>query len=383
MPFINANGVRHYYRLQGSEGLPTAVLVHSLGADHSLWDAQAAALLPHFRVLRYDVRGHGASDSPAGDYTIEMLARDTLAILDALGIESCFYCGLSMGGMIGQWIAAHEPRRLTKAVLANTSPRFADPSIMAARRAMALEQGMSPIESLSIGRSFTPETLARNPPFVDSIRRVLLGTNAVGYAGCCAAISNMNLIPDLAAIRIPTTIIVGDRDISTPWEGQGDVLAREIPHAAVVRLPAAHLSNLERPQSFNAALLHFFIDPAPDGMARRRAVLGDAHVDRAMAATTGFTRAFQELITQYAWGAIWQRPALDDRTRRLLVFTALAALGRWEEFRAHVRVALDHGMEPCDIEETLLQSAIYAGVPAANTAFRIASEELHKTGEQS
>ena len=114
-------------------------------------------------------------------------------------------------------------------------------------------------------------------------------------------------------------------------------------------------------------------------MKKRRAILGDAHVDRAIASATDFTRAFQELITQYAWGAVWQRPGLDDRTRRLLTLTAAAALGRWEEFRLHVRTGLERELEPCDLEEALLQLAVYAGVPAANTGFQIAAEELAKS----
>jgi 3-oxoadipate enol-lactonase/4-carboxymuconolactone decarboxylase len=148
----------------------------------------------------------------------------------------------------------------------------------------------------------------------------------------------------------------------------------------VEHLPTAHLSPVEQPRSFAAAVLRFLIPPEADtlaaGFRRRREVLGDGHVDRAIAATTPFNAAFQELITRYAWGTVWSRPALDDRTRRLLVLTVTAALGRQEEFRLHMRSALAHGLERCDIEELLLQIAIYAGVPAANTAFHIAAEEM-------
>jgi 3-oxoadipate enol-lactonase/4-carboxymuconolactone decarboxylase len=147
-----------------------------------------------------------------------------------------------------------------------------------------------------------------------------------------------------------------------------------------VRLPAAHISNLERPRTFSAALLDFLVptptNTADAGMAVRRATLGDDHVNRATASITDLTRDFQALITHYAWGTIWTRPGLDPRTRRLLVLTATAALGRWEEFRLHIKTGLAHELEACDIEEVLLQVAIYAGVPAANTAFHIASEEM-------
>jgi 3-oxoadipate enol-lactonase/4-carboxymuconolactone decarboxylase len=145
-----------------------------------------------------------------------------------------------------------------------------------------------------------------------------------------------------------------------------------------VRLPAAHLSNLERPRSFTAALAAFLIGGDRDldaaGAAMRRAVLGDAHVDRAAASATELTRGFQQLITRYAWGTIWTRPGLDVRTRRLLVLATTAALGRWEEFRLHLEAGVAHELEWCDVEDVLLQTAVYAGVPAANTAFHIAGD---------
>jgi 3-oxoadipate enol-lactonase/4-carboxymuconolactone decarboxylase len=186
-------------------------------------------------------------------------------------------------------------------------------------------------------------------------------------------------------IRIPTLVIAGDRDVSTPWEGHGQLLAHNIPSARALRLVAAHLSNLERPRSFTVALLDFllpraesFVDPLEDGFAVRRALLGDAHVDRSIAGATEFTRDFQNLITRYAWGTIWTRPGLSRRTRRLLALAIAASLGRWEEFGLHVRTGLMRELELCDLKETLLQTAIYAGVPAANTGFHIAGEEIEK-----
>ena len=383
MPLIQAGGLRHYYRIDGNDGRSVVMFAHSLGCDHTQWDAQAADLEAHFRVLRYDLRGHGATDVPAGDYTIERLARDALAIAGALGIERFAFCGLSLGGMIGQWLAAHAPERVTHLVLANTSSRYPDPSLMEARRKTVLERGMAAVEDTVIERFFTAESRSANPPAVARIRRVLLATDPAGYAGCCAAVRDLDQTALLSAIRAPALIVVGDRDVSTPWQGHGEVLASGIPHARTERLPTAHLSNLERPRSFTAALLRF-MQPAPDdvlaaGIARRRAILSGEHVDRAQAAATDFTRDFQHLITRYAWGTVWQRPGLDDRTRRLLVLATAAALGRWEEFRLHIRAGLAGGLEPCDIEEALLQTAVYAGVPAANTGFHVASEEMAKS----
>jgi 3-oxoadipate enol-lactonase/4-carboxymuconolactone decarboxylase len=382
MPVIQAGGLRQYYRLDGADDRPVLIFSHSLGCDHTQWDAQTAALLPHFRILRYDTRGHGATEVLPGDYSIETLARDVLALADTLGIREFAWCGLSLGGMIGQWLSAKADGRVTSLVLANTSPRFPDPSVMEGRRRTVLDNGMAPLEESVMGRSFSPERLRANPPAVAGMRRVLLATDPVGYAGCCAAVRDMDQRSVLASIRVPTLIVVGDRDVSTPWEGHGEILAEHIAGSHVERLPTAHLSNLEKPYSFTAALSRFLL-PAPAdtlaaGFAKRRAVLGSAHVDRAVAATTDFNRAFQELITRFAWGTVWQRPGLDDRTRRLLALTATGALGRWEEFRMHVRTALAGGLEGCDLEETLLQLAAYAGLPAANTGFQITLEEMAK-----
>lgn len=383
MPTVEAGGLRHNYRIDGPDDGPVLVFSHSLGCDHAQWDAQAAALQAHFRVLRYDLRGHGASDVPGGEYTIEALAGDALGIADALGIGQFAFCGLSLGGMIGQWLAARAPQRVTHLILANTSARFPDPTVMDTRRRTVLEGGMPAVSDAVMQRFFTPDRLAANMPAIANIRRVLMATDPVGYAGCCAAVRDMDQRSLLPSIHVPVLIIVGDRDASTPWQGHGEVLAEGIKHAHVKHLPTAHLSNIERPRSFTAAMTGLLLPPAADtraaGMAKRRANLGDAHVDRAAAAATDFTRAFQELITQYAWGTIWQRPGLDDRTRRLLVLTAAAALGRWEEFRLHVRTGLERELEPCDLEEALLQLAIYAGVPAANTGYQIAAEEMGKS----
>jgi len=350
-----------------------------------MWDAQAADLLPHFRVLRYDVRGHGASSAPPGDYSIAELGRDLLAIADACDVPCFAFCGLSLGGMIGQWLAVHAPERVTHLVLANTTSRLSDPQLMEARRRAVLENGMTAIEDLVMGRFFSPAVMASPSPQVSSARRTLLSTNPVGYAGCCAAIRDMDHTGLLSQIRVPTLVISGDLDVGMPWDGHAAVLTRAIEGARALRLPAAHISNIERPRSFSAALLEFLVPSqagSPEaGFAVRRAVLGDAYVDRAIAGTTEFTRDFQELVTNYPWGSIWTRPGLDHRTRRLLVLTTTAALGRWEEFRLHVRAGLAHELEPCDLQEVLLQVAVYAGVPAANAAFHIAAEILQKDSD--
>jgi 3-oxoadipate enol-lactonase/4-carboxymuconolactone decarboxylase len=384
MPFVEHRGARHYYRHEGSADRPALMLSHSLGLDHGMWDPQMGDFLAHLQIVRYDTRGHGASEATSGDYTIEQLGRDALAVADAAGIARFAFCGLSLGGMIGQWLAVNAADRLTHLVLANTSPRLTDPAAMDTRRLAVVNGGMAAVADTVMQRFFSPAVLEADPPFVGSARRCLLGTNPVGYAGCCAAIRDMDQTGSLPRIRTPALVLSGDGDVGMPWAHHGEVLATGIPGAGAVRLAAAHISNLERPRAFSAAVLGFLLPRKTGfeaGMTARRAVLGDAHVDRSMTGATDFTRDFQELITRYVWGEIWTRPGLDHRTRRLLVLTATAALGRWEEFRLHVRSGLAAGLELCDIKEALLQLGVYAGVPAANTAFHIAAEEHARAQE--
>jgi 3-oxoadipate enol-lactonase/4-carboxymuconolactone decarboxylase len=189
----------------------------------------------------------------------------------------------------------------------------------------------------------------------------------------------------LARISARSLVISGDADASMPWDGHGDVLARAIPGATGVRLATAHLSNLGLPRTFTRTLIEFLTPDAADaydsGLDIRRAVLGDDYVARSLASATDLTRAFQDMITRYAWGGIWTRPGLDHQTRRLLVLATTAALGRWEEFRLHLGAGLDRDLEWSDVEEVLLQAGVYAGVPVANAGFAIAAEErARRTG---
>jgi 3-oxoadipate enol-lactonase len=257
LPFSNVNGTRLFYRLEGNDDCPILVLVHSLGVDHNLWDRQVQDFLPRFRILRCDLRGHGASDAPSGGYTMEALALDVLGIADGLGIGSFCYCGISIGGFIGQWLGANFPERVQKLVLANTSPLAAPPSNWETRRQTVLTQGMEAVAGAFVERSFHPDTVARRDPLVATLRRTLLGTNPAGYAECCAAIRDMDLTAQIPKIAAPTLVIGSDQDVPLPRPGHSEILMRAIPSAHAAKLPTGHLSNIDAPDLFAAAVLDF------------------------------------------------------------------------------------------------------------------------------
>ncbi len=268
-----------------------------------------------------------------------------------------------------------------------SSARFGDPRAWHERAALVRAQGTAPLLQTAPGRWFaqTPDpgipndaTLTGEPrngrALNDQLLDDLATTDPAGYAACCDALGAYDLRGELAAITVPTLIVAGREDPATPPPHARE-LADGIPGATLVELPAAaHLANVDQPARVTQALLAHL--PAATGMRVRREVLGDAHVDRAVARTTDFTRDFQDFITRYAWGEIWTRPGLDRRTRSCVTLTALVARGHLDELAMHVRAAVRNGLTPDEIGEVLLQSAVYCGVPAANAAFAVAQSVL-------
>lgn len=186
MPFAETNKARLFYRMEGRSNLPALALSHSLGCDHNMWAPQMPDLLQHFQVLRYDARGHGASDVPVGDYTLDQLGQDVLALADELNLEKFAFCGISMGGAVGQWLAINAPQRLTALVLANTSPKFGTPDLWDARIKAVREGGMQALVDATMERFFSTDK--QESIWAQSIRAVVLGTDPKGYAACCAAL---------------------------------------------------------------------------------------------------------------------------------------------------------------------------------------------------
>jgi 3-oxoadipate enol-lactonase len=250
------NGAALHYRCDGDRGRPTVVLSNSLGTDLSMWDAQAAVLATRFHVVRYDTRGHGGSDAPAGPYSIELLGRDVLALLDHLDIERANFVGLSMGGVIGQWLGAHAPERLHKLVLANTASRIGTEEGWRARAAAVRADGMLEIAAGAPGRWFTPDFVARQPVVVGTMQKTLRGLDPEGYAACCEALAVADLGDDIRRIVAPTLVVAGIHDPVTTV-ADAERLAGAIPDATVATLPASHLSNIEAPDRFSELVASF------------------------------------------------------------------------------------------------------------------------------
>jgi 3-oxoadipate enol-lactonase/4-carboxymuconolactone decarboxylase len=379
MPFAVREAVRLYWKLDGAPDLPVLVLLNSIGTDMVLWDTSVPHLLPAFRLLRIDTRGHGASDAPAGDYTLAMLADDVVAVMDAAGVTNAAVAGVSLGGMIAMELALRHPARVTALALVCTSATM-DAAAWQARIAKVRTEGTVAIADLAMGRFLSPKFAETHVGATQSVRAGLIAMADDGYAGCGAAIRDMAVIERLPGITLPTLVVAGDRDTSTPFAGHGEHIAAAVPGATVVHLDAAHLAPIETPAALAATVRGFLApnDAKQDaaeilfeaGLLNRRRVLGDAWVDASLAKRTAFTADFQAMITRIAWNEIWGRPGLDDRSRRFIVLAITVALGRWEEFALHVRTGLMRdGFTRDELKEVLMQSAIYAGVPAANTAF--------------
>ena len=235
------------------------LLVHAIGCDHRMWDGLAEALSPRFRVLRMDVRGHGASAVTPRPYSLDQLADDARDVLDALKIEKAHWVGLSMGGMIGQAFALRHPKRLCKLVLANTTSSYGaqGPEMWAARARAVGEGGMSAIKEIAMQRYFTDDFRASHSDIVDRIGDGFLATDPAGYIACCDAIRDLDFTGDLHRIQAPTLVIAGEKDVGTPVS-MSEAIAKAIPGATLsVIKGAAHLSALENPEAFNRLVSDF------------------------------------------------------------------------------------------------------------------------------
>ncbi|MEU1302873.1 bifunctional 3-oxoadipate enol-lactonase/4-carboxymuconolactone decarboxylase PcaDC [Streptomyces shenzhenensis] len=415
------------YRFDGPEDAPVLILGPSLGTTWHMWDRQIPELVRQWRVFRFDLPGHGGAPAHPADSVAELSAR-LLATLDAVGVQRFGYAGCALGGAIGMELALRHPERTASLALVATSPRFGTADEFRQRGVIVRTNGLDPIARTSPDRWFTGGFAAAQPAITEWAVQMVRTTDPGCYIAACEALAGFDVRSELGRIGVPTLVLVGSDDqVTGPAEAR--TLVAGIPDARLAVVPgASHLVPVEQPAAVTDLLVRHFssawqpaIDsttgqmaivaapakpvlaaapqaapiaeiappaaPAqppgrPDayetGLKIRREVLGDAHVDRALAQSDDFSGDFQEFITRYAWGEIWDRPGLDRRARSCVTLTALVAGGHLEELAFHTRAALRNGLTPDEIKEVLLQAAVYCGVPAANSAFRVAQQVVRE-----
>ncbi len=375
--FIHLGEIVAHAVVEGPETAPPLLMLHSIGTSLRIFDPQAEALSRAYRVIRMDLRGHGLSGVTDGDYTMALHARDALALLDALGIQQAHVLGVSIGGRIAIEMAVLAPARVTSLVLMDTALEFPPPSAWQERIDAVMARGTEALVDVVMPRWVVDPSLASS----QGLRQMLLRTDRRGYAGSAAALRDARAAPVTGRITCPTTVCIGTRDIATPRD-MAEAVRDAIPGSRLVEIAeGGHLPTLECAAESTAAILGHFASMAPRhgydaGMAIRKSVLGEAHVARAQAGITPLDAAFQEWIASNVWGGVWTRPGLSRHTRSLLCLGMMAALGRHEEFELHVKATKRTGVTEEEIGEVLLQVGAYAGVPAANSAFKIAKKAL-------
>ncbi|WP_033309242.1 4-carboxymuconolactone decarboxylase [Streptomyces iakyrus] len=420
------------YRFDGPEEAPVLILGPSLGTTWHMWDRQIPELTKQWRVFRFDLPGHGGAPAyPAG--SVSDLTTRLLATLEGLGVQRFGYAGCALGGAVGIELALRHPERLASLALIAASPRFGTADEFRQRGVIVRTNGLDPIARSAPERWFTGGFAAAQPAITEWAVQMVRTTDPGCYIASCEALASFDVRPELGRVGVPTLVLVGSDDqVTGPAEAR--TLVAGIPDARLAVVPgASHLVPVEQPGAVTDLLVRHFstawqpvfetstgqtalpaaalkpvLSPAPPqplqtgpvaeiaplaavppqaqgrpdpydaGIKVRREVLGDAHVDRALAQADEFSGDFQEFITRYAWGEIWDRPGLDRRTRSCVTLTALIAGGHLDELAFHTRAALRNGLTPGEIKEVLLQAAVYCGVPAANSAFKVAQQVIRE-----
>ncbi|MFF8473782.1 4-carboxymuconolactone decarboxylase [Streptomyces sp. NPDC015414] len=412
------------YRFDGPEDAPVLILGPSLGTTWHMWDRQVPELTKQWRVFRFDLPGHGGAPAHPVPSVGELAAR-LLTTLDAVGVQRFGYAGCALGGAVGLELALRHPERLTSLALVAASPRFGTADEFRQRGVIVRTNGLDPIARTSPDRWFTGGFAAAQPAITEWAVQMVRTTDPGCYIAACEALAGFDVRPELGRVGVPTLVLVGSDDqVTGPAEAR--TLVAGIPDARLAVVPgASHLVPVEQPAAVTDLLVRHFstawqqpydtgqtalpaapVHPAvaappqvvpvaeiapivpaqplgpPDryqsGLKVRREVLGDAHVDQELAQAGEFSGDFQEFMTRYAWGEIWDRPGLDRRTRSCVTLTALIAGGHLEDLALHVRAALRNGLTPDEIREVLLQTAVYCGVPAASRAFRVAQQVVRE-----
>ncbi|CAL9632923.1 Putative aminoacrylate hydrolase RutD [Streptomyces sp. enrichment culture] len=416
------------YRFDGPEDAPVLILGPSLGTTWHMWDRQVPELSRQWRVFRFDLPGHGGAPAyPAG--SVADLTTRLLTTLEGLGVQRFGYAGCALGGAVGVELALRHPERLASLALIAASPRFGTADEFRQRGVVVRTNGLDPIARSAPDRWFTGGFAAAQPAITEWAVQMVRTTDPGCYVAACEALASFDVRAELASVGVPTLVLVGSEDqVTGPAEAR--TLVAGIPDARLAVVPgASHLVPVEQPAAVTDLLVRHFStawqsafetatgqtalpapaaapalaavppqsapvaeiappaavpqaqgrpDPYDTGIKVRREVLGDAHVDGELAQADAFSGDFQEFVTRYAWGEVWDRPGLDRRTRSCVTLTALVAGGHLEDLASHTRAALRSGLTPDEIGEVLLQAAVYCGVPAASSAFRVAQQVVRE-----
>lgn len=386
MHILSVNGQTLHYQLDGPTHLPLTVFSNSLGTDLRVWEPLLPYLRDQFRFLRYDKRGHGLSSCPPAPYQPDDHINDLIGLLDALELSQVNLCGLSVGGQIAQGVAARRPDLVKNLILCDTAHRIGTADMWNTRIDALVDQGLESMADSILERWFGAQFHDEQGGTMPLWRNMLVRTPVEGYGGTCAAIRDTDLEAGTRELKQPTLCVVGSEDGSTPPDLVRS-LADLIPDSRFEVIEGAgHLPCVEQPKALAHLIVDFLSQHTPAssryelGMTVRRSVLGNAHVDRAEANKTSFDEPFQRFITESAWGSVWSRPTLSRRDRSLITIALMAALGHEDELAMHVRATRQTGASLEEVRETLLHLGVYAGVPASNTAIRIAKDAYKSIG---
>lgn len=391
MAFLEIDGRSVAYRLLGAEALPLVVLSHPLGMTQAVWDDILPTLLPRYRVLTWDLPGHGASEAWAeggGEITPMALADEALALVDLAGASRFHFVGTSIGGVVGQQLIAEHAERLYSATLTNTGAVIGNGELWTTRAGRVRDEDLAAISGDIVPRWFSAERLAAEPALEAGWRTQMARTDAESYARLCEMLGKTDFRGKLKGPLsqhpgLKVHLLGGSDDVATPPDTL-KTLAAECGGAPLEILEGfAHVPSVESPAAFSKRLLLWLAAerrevgeqgvPYSEGLETRKQVLGEEHVARASASTTSLDAPFQHMITRLAWGELWGNDDLTHRERSMVTTGILAALGR-EELELHLKTAKRIGLSEAELRQVLMHVAIYGGVPAANHAFALAKK---------